>query len=545
MATTQETQKSVKMGQENAEGDSSSPPTEQDTDTAAAEVAMADKHKTGIDGPVTAPDVEKAMPSTAVGEDEQWSVWSTRGKRTIIFSASFASLLSPLSSNIYFPALEPIARDLHVSNTLVNLSISTYIILQGIAPTFSAQLSDTSGRRPVYLVCLILFLAANIGLGVQNSYAALLVLRCVQSAGSSGIAALSNAVAADVATPAERGSYVSFASALPMLATAIGPVIGGLMAQFAGWHSIFWLLTGLAGVVTIPIALFFPETCRKVVGNGSIPPPRWDRCYTNAWYERRTTSRGGEVPYEKRDELARARKLRFPNPLAPITLLLQRECGWALLYSSILACSFYATLALIPSQFGRIYSFNELEVSLCYLPFGVGALVAAFSRGKFIDANFHRHARRLGITVEKNRRTDLTGFPIERARLEVAIPTIILTTACTIAFGWMLQESVHVSGPIIMLFCIGFCASASLNCIAALLLDLYVGRAGTVTASNNLLRCLLGAGATAATVPMIDGVGIGWAMTIFGLLNTVFMPLLWYIMREGPKWRERRAAKTS
>lgn len=96
-----------------------------------------------------------------------------------------------------------------------------------------------------------------------------------------------------------------------------------------------------------------------------------------------------------------------------------------------------------------------------------------------------------------------------------------------------------------MLFCIGFCASASLNCIAALLLDLYVGRAGTVTASNNLLRCLLGAGATAATVPMIDGVGIGWAMTIFGLLNTVFMPLLWYIMREGPKWRERRAAKTS
>lgn len=71
-----------------------------------------------------------------------------------------------------------------------------------------------------------------------------------------------------------------------------------------------------------------------------------------------------------------------------------------------------------------------------------------------------------------------------------------------------------------MLFCIGFCASASLNCIAALLLDLYVGRAGTVTASNNLLRCLLGAGATAATVPMINGVGIGWAMTIFGLLNT-------------------------
>jgi hypothetical protein len=314
------------------------------------------------------------------------------------------------------------------------------------------------------------------------------------------------------------------------------------MAQYSGWHSIFWLLAAMTGAVAIPIALFFPETCRKVVGNGSLPPQKWNRCYTNVWHERRAIRQGKEVPYNQRDDLARSRNLKFPNPLGPIILLLQRECGFALLYSSILACSFYAVLALIPSQFSKIYKFNELQVSLCYIPFGVGALVAAFSRGRMIDANFHRHAKRLGITVEKNRRTDLTGFPIERARLEVAVPTIVLTTACTIAFGWMLNERVHISGPLIMLFFVGFCASASLNCIAALQLDLYVGRAGTVAAANNLLRCLLGAGATAATVPMINGVGIGWALTIFGALNTVFMPLLWYIMREGPGWREQRAA---
>lgn len=61
------------------------------------------------------------------------------------------------------------------------------------------------------------------------------------------------------------------------------------------------------------------------------------------------------------------------------------------------------------------------------------AVQAAFSErsecGPLV-ANFHGHARRLGITVERNRRTDLTGFPIEQARLEVAVPTIILTTAC-------------------------------------------------------------------------------------------------------------------
>ncbi|TVY68736.1 Itaconate transport protein, partial [Lachnellula suecica] len=451
---------------------------------------------------VTSPDAKEtpATNATNTANDDPWSVWSTRSKKAIIFSGSFASLLSPLSSQIYFPALEPIAKDLHVSNTLVNLSISTYIILQGIAPTFSAQLSDAAGRRPIYLVCLALFFAANIGLGAQNSYAALLVLRCLQSAGSSGIAALSNAIAADVATPAERGSCVSFASALPMdlssvdfcLNTPDGIPYSGFLRQWRASSG-------------FPSLCFFPETCRKVVGNGSIPPPKWNRSYTNVLYERRLVIQGRAVPSRQRDELAKSRSLKFPNPLAPITLLLERECGFALLYSSILACSFYAVLALIPTQFSSIYNFNELQVSLCYIPFGVGALVAAFSRGRFIDGNFQRHAKRLGIVVEKNKRTDLSKFPIERARLEVAIPTIILTTACSLGFGWMLEKKVHVSGPLILLFCIGFCASASLNCIAALLLDLYGGRAGTVTASNNLLRCALGAGATAATVPMIDG----------------------------------------
>lgn len=184
-------------------------------------LANVDHNVTDNNASMTARDIQKTGPSRGSQNEDAWSIWSTRGKKTIVFSASFASLLAPLASNIYFPALEPIAKDLKVSNTLVNLSISTFIILQGIAPTFSAQLSDTSGRRPVYLVCLLLFLAANIGLAVQNSYAALLTLRCVQSAGSSGIAALSGAVAADIATPAERGTYVSFASALPMLATAI------------------------------------------------------------------------------------------------------------------------------------------------------------------------------------------------------------------------------------------------------------------------------------------------------------------------------------
>ena len=115
---------------------------------------------------------------------------------------------SPLSANIYFPALNPLARDLHVSNELINLSLTSYMVLQGLAPTVFGDLADMTGRRPVYFIGFVIYIGANIGLALQNKYAALIVLRCLQSTGSSGTVALGNGVVADIASSGERGKYM-------------------------------------------------------------------------------------------------------------------------------------------------------------------------------------------------------------------------------------------------------------------------------------------------------------------------------------------------
>lgn len=208
-----------------------------------------------------------------------------------------------------------------------------------------------------------------------------------------------------------------------------------------------------------------------------------------------------------------------------------------------MCCCFYATTALIPSQFGAIYGFNQIQISLCHLPLGCGSLLAAFVRGQFIDARYRYHAKRLGMPLEINRRVDLSNFPIERACLEVAIPTVALGSACTIGFGWMVQYKVNLAGPLILLFFIGFCTSSSINTISVLLIDIYPGKAGTATAANNLVRCWLGAGATSGVVPLINKVGMGWTTTLFGLLVYAFSPILWYVMNNGPKWRRATKAR--
>lgn len=100
------------------------------------------------------------------------------------------------------------AADLNVSPQLMNLTITMYIVVQGVIPAVLGDLADQIGRRPTYLLVLVIYFVACVGLAIQRNYAALLVLRMVQSAGSSGTIALGVMVVADLAPPHSRGRYM-------------------------------------------------------------------------------------------------------------------------------------------------------------------------------------------------------------------------------------------------------------------------------------------------------------------------------------------------
>jgi MFS family permease len=51
---------------------------------------------------------------------------------------------------------------------------------------------------------------------------------------------------------------------------SIGPVIGGIISQYLGFHAIFWFLFGLGALTLFLIQLLLPETLRSIAGNGSI-----------------------------------------------------------------------------------------------------------------------------------------------------------------------------------------------------------------------------------------------------------------------------------
>jgi MFS family permease len=366
----------------------------------------------------------------------------------------------------------------------------------------------------------------------------------VQSSGSSGTVALANACVADLVTSAERGSYIAYTSLSSILAPALGPVIGGILSQYAGWHWIFGFLGIAAATFFVPFFLFFPETCRVIVGNGSIPPPRLNQSLPTYLLEKQKRREGDIEVFIRRDELAKNRKISFPNPMDTLRIVFSKTAGLILLSTSLLFSTAYAVMTSIPSQFAKRYGFDDLQVSLIYLPLAVGSTLSAFTTGKLIDRNYRRHAKKLGLTIDRNRQDDLSDFPIERSRIEVSMPIAIVGVVAVIAYGWMVQANVSLAGPCIMLFVFGYSMTAMFNTMNILMVDIYQGRPASATAANNLTRCLLGAGATAAVIPLTESIGIGWTCTLAaGLWGGFSLPLLLFLMRVGPRWRREAKAR--
>ncbi|KAL9077864.1 MAG: hypothetical protein Q9157_003220 [Trypethelium eluteriae] len=405
------------------------------------------------------------------------------------------------------------------------------------------------------MVCFIIYICANIGLAVQNHYAALLVLRMLQSSGSSGTVAISNAIAADIVTSTERGSYVGYATAGTIAAPALAPVIGGLLDQYAGWKWIFWFLVIFASSFFVPLLLFFPETCRAVVGNGSLPPPAWNMSLLSLFQHHRARRRrakeaedaelGRTMTNSSRRSRAKAR-MNCPSPLGVLRIIADRVNFIILLCIALLFAAFYAVSASISARFAESYGYSTIDISLVFIPFGVGALVSALTVGRLMDWNYRRHAQRLGLSVEKGARSkqhDMLQFPIEQVRLEVVAPFLFLGAALLAAYGWCVQKRVNVSGPIVLLFLQGYTLVTGFQSLSVLIVDLNRTSPATATAANNLVRCLLGAGASAVVNPLTEAVGYGWTCTIAALLWLGLTPLLLLLMKYGQDWRRKKAGR--
>lgn len=377
---------------------------------------------------------------------ERYSVFTTGEKWCIVAMVSYAAWFSTLSSFIYYPAIHVLSQTLSVSVDKINLTVTSYMAVATIAPALVGDAADVLGRRPIYVITLSLYLAANIAIALSKSYSALLSLRVLQALAISGTFSIAYGVITDVASPAERGSFVSAVSFAITIAPSIGPILGGCLSYIAGWTWIFWFLC-IAGAFCLSlIALFLPETSRNIVGNGSVKPSKHLRI---------------PIPklmhHWKENDVSTSYKWRLPNPLKSLKILARRDNAIIILAAGMLYVIYTCINTSLSILFIDIYSLNQWQAGLIYLPFGIGGIVSTFFSGLLIDKAYRNARTARGLSTDKAVGDDLDTFPVEKARLSVVWIPMLMTTCSVVAFGWVLHYQQHIAVPLCLQFIAGLC----------------------------------------------------------------------------------------
>ncbi|OCH87253.1 MFS general substrate transporter, partial [Obba rivulosa] len=474
--------------------------------------------------------------------ERPYSIFTSPEKWLIVCTAAIAGIFSPLTANIYLPAIPIMASAFHKSTELINLTVTVYMVLQGISPMLWGTLADRLGRRPIFLACLLVLALSCVGLALvpTNAYWALLVLRCMQAAGSASTIALGAGVVGDVAAPHERGTYFGLWNIGPMVGPCIGPILGGLLAEGLGWRSIFWFLCIASAFCFVLILAILPETLRAIVGDGSVPPP--------PFYKPLIPIVGrGRLPA---DPSARPPPRKFKNPLV---LFLYPDVSLLLLCQAIPYAVFYAVTASISTTFQTVYPWlSETETGLCFLSIGGGMLMGGVVTGRLLDHDYKQIKQNLRdraqneIGTEKVTPEDVTReeyFPIERARLRTMPIYFAVFVAASIGYGWCLDQKVSIAGPLVLLFFIGWSSVAIVNIVTTVLVDLAPEMSSSITACNNLVRCSFGAACVSVINLILNAVGTGWTYVLLSGLCIAVFPIVPFVMLKGPKWRAKRRAR--
>lgn len=481
-------------------------------------------------------DEENGAETVATAPAIPYSIFTSKQKLLIITLVSIAATFSAFASNIYFPAIPAIAKDLSVTPELINLTVTSYMILQGLAPSIWGAAADVHGRRVTYICTFIVFIGACVGLAETKHYYQLVILRCLQSAGSASTIAIGAGVVGDITMRAERGGYMGIYQAGLLAPLSVGPILGGIFSQTLGWRAIFWFLTIYAGSFLVILVVVLPETVRSMVGNGSLPAKGVSNSLM-AYIQRRRHPQTEPPTLQRSVSVLSVGKKLSVDFLGPLKIIFSIEVTFLIIFLAIYYTVWQMTVAVMSTLFSTTYGLSEIHIGLTYIANGVACVAGTLTTGKFLDFEYKK--------FKKSFESNAEDFPLERARLRTLWLWAGIHIASVLVFGWTLQHHVNIAVPIICTFFLGWASTSIIGIITTFMVDIFPKKGASATAAVNFVRCLMGAGGTASVLPTVNKVGVGWTFTLWAGVMLGALGLIVLQMERGPKWRRRREKMNS
>src|SRR3954453_5097612 len=185
-----------------------------------------------------------------------------REKMEILFAVMLGLFLGALDQTIVGPALPTIVTQLN-GNDIYVWAVTIYLLTSTISVPFWGKLSDLYGRKPLFILGIIIFLIGSALSGLSQNMTQLIAFRGLQGIGAGSLFPIALAVIGDLFSPAERGKYQGLFGAVFGIAFIAGPLIGGWLTENLSWHWIFYVNIPIGIVALAVIQRLLPTVKSK------------------------------------------------------------------------------------------------------------------------------------------------------------------------------------------------------------------------------------------------------------------------------------------
>lgn len=444
--------------------------------------------------------------------ENPWN-WPTWKRVYHTFIPSGIALVCTLASSIYVPGREDVMRDLGASQIVAILPYSMYVLALAVGPMLAGPSSEALGRKAVYLVSIPIFALFVLGSGFSKSIASLIVCRFFAGVfGSPGLS-IGSATVADVWRPHERAIPMSLYVTTPFLGPALGPLVGGFVTTAYGWRWTQWTLLFFTVAFLTP-AFGMQETYKAEI------------------LHRRARRLGLTPPGNEKSALESAKFFVTTQLTRPVHMgLTEPIVGLFTVYIAMNFAMLYSFFAVFEEIMRDVYGFDLGQSGLTFLGLGVGCIVGCLA---IIILNKTLVKKQIRLSKERGE----GGKVNPESRLYIAMVGSLFIPISLFWFGWTARSDIHWICPIIAEAFFG-CGNLFIFMAATLYLTDTYGARYTASAmgANNLARYTVGCVFPLWVNFMYDGLGIGWATSLFGFISLAMMPIPWVFWIWGPKLR--------
>ncbi|KAH7383931.1 major facilitator superfamily domain-containing protein [Pyrenochaeta sp. MPI-SDFR-AT-0127] len=440
--------------------------------------------------------------------------WTMTKKSLVIFCMSFSTLVVVMYSTSYTSGIPGMMHTFGVtSKTPVILGITTYLCGLAAGSLLLAPLSEMYGRRPVYLVAVLLFTILVVPCALSNNLAQILVMRFFGAV--AGAAMISNApgTVSDTVNDEYRALALSVWSLGPMNGPVVGPLVGGFVFEALGWRWTNWVVMIAAGVSWFMV-LLVPETYAPAILRAKSAKKRKDD-NDERWFSR----------YDDKKSFW---PLLRENLYRPLSMAVKEPiCIFCNLFIALVYGVLYLCFVSYPIVFGELRGWSPGFVGLGYMGIGLGGVITIASE-PFLRRMINAHKKDPG-----------TGKPYPEAMVSVVCIAAVCVPVGEMIFAWTCTPNVHWIAP--LLAGVPFGAG---NCGVFIYTSNYLAHsygiyAASALAGNAVLRSAIGGALPLAGPKMYASLGPHWSATMLSLIEFAMIPIPLVFYFYGHKIREK------